>query len=157
MTRKATWSNSDSLVVGFGPNYAERQAAGVEKDKASVKTAKLSVDLVNSTLGSSGAKVTIPAGAAVKNVYAKVVTAAAGGTSIAFGDTNSTGGWITATQGAVANLTPAGLTIQANGAYAYTATEGQLPPKVYSSSLDLYVTAVGTFTAGKIDFYVEYV
>lgn len=156
MTREVTWANSDGLNVGFGTNVPERIAAGVAEVDGGQKEARLFVDLVNSTLGSTGAKITIPANSIVKNVYAKVGTAGAGGTSIAFGDAGGTGSWITATQGAVANLT-AGAAIQAAGAYAYTATEGQLPPKVYAAATDLYVTAVGTFTAGTITFVVEYV
>lgn len=155
MTRASNWTNPDGLIVGFGPNYADRNAGGVEKDKASVKTAKLQITY-QSTLGSSGDRIPIPAGSIVKNVYMKVGTAWVGGTSLAFGDTNGTGSWITATQGATANLT-AGAVIQAQGAYAFTATEGQLPPKAYASALDLYVTVSGTYTAGTADIYVEYV
>lgn len=155
MTRAATWSNPDSLVIGFGPNYPERQAGGVERDKASVKTAKLTITY-QSTFGSTGAKITIPAGSVVKNVYMKIKTNWAGGTSLAFGDTNGTGSWITATQGAEASLVTTNSPIQAQGAYAYTATEGQLPPKPYAAALDLYVTSVGTHTAGEADIYVEY-
>lgn len=156
MTRATTWTNSDGLVVGFGPNYAERTVAGVESRSGDVKEAKLHFTW-ESTMGASGAKITIPANSLVKNVYMKVDTAFAGGTSLAFGDGGSTGGWITATQGALANLTPAGTKIQAQGAYAYTATEGQLPPKVYASATDLYITKVGTFTAGVGTIIVEYV
>jgi hypothetical protein len=75
---------------------------------------------------------------------------------LAFGDASGTGSWITATQGAVANLT-VGVPIQAQGAYAYTSTEGQLPPKAYAAATDVYVTVAGTFTAGTATIYVEYV
>ena len=156
MTRQTTWTNSDGLVVGFGPNYAERQAAGVAERDGDVKEAHLDITY-QSTLGSSGAKVTVPAGSLVKNVYLRVNTAWAGGTSLAFGDAGGTGSWITATQGALANLTPAGARIQAQGAYAYTATEGQLPPKAYASATDLYFTVVGTMTAGAATVVVEYI
>lgn len=156
MTRATTWSNPDGLIVGFGPNVPERQAGAVITQKdGDVKTAKLSITFA-STLGSTGANVTVPAGAIVKNVYLKVGTAWVGGTSLAFGDTNGSGSWITATQGATASLT-AGVSIQAQGAYAFTATEGQLVPKVYPASLPLFFTVVGTFTAGTADVYVEYV
>jgi hypothetical protein len=155
MTRPTTWSNSDSLVVGYGPNIAERLVAGVQKDAGAVKTAKLQFTW-ESTMGASGAKITVPAGAAVKTVWMKVGTAWLGGTSLAFGDGSGTGSWITATQGALANLT-LNTTINAQGAYAYTATEGQLPPKVYAAATDLYITKVGTMTAGTAEIYVEYV
>ncbi len=156
MTRAATWSNSDGLVVGFGRNVPERQASAViAQEGTDTKIAKLSITY-QSTFGSTGALINIPANSLVKNVYMKVGTAWTGGTSLAFGDGGSTGGWITATQGAQASLT-AGVAIQAQGAYAYTATEGQLVPKVYASATDLYVTSVGTWTAGTADIYVEYV
>lgn len=155
MTRKTTWTNSDGLVVGFGPNYAERQVSGISTEGPSnVKETRLSITY-QSTTGSSGAKITIPAGSVVRNVYLKVGTAWAGLTSLAFGDAGGTGSWITASQGAVANLT-AGAAIQAQGAYAYTATEGQLPPKVYAAATDLYFTLVGTPTAGTATLVVEY-
>jgi len=155
MTRASTWTNSDGLVVGFGNNYPERNDAGVNEVDGNDKAAVLNITY-QSTFGSTGAMIPIPAGSLVKNVYMKVGTAWAGGTSLAFGDASSTGGWITATQGAVANLT-VGAPIQAQGAYAYTSTEGQLPPKAYATATNLYITVSGTFTAGTATIYVEYV
>jgi hypothetical protein len=157
MTRAATWSNPDGLIVGFGPNYADRNPGGVLKDKASVKTAKLQFTF-QSTLGSTGDRIPLPAGSIVKNVYMKVGTAWVGGTSLAFGDGGGTGGFISATQGATANLT-AGASIQAGGTYvaADTDTTAAERPKVYAAATDLFVTVVGTFTAGTADIYVEYV
>jgi hypothetical protein len=155
MTRKSTWTNSDGLVVGFGPNYAERNDAGVAEVDGVDKQAILKITK-DSTFGAAGAKVSLPAGSLVKNVFMKVGAAWVGGTSLAFGDAGGTGGWITATQGATASLT-AGAAIQAQGTYAYTATEGQLPPKVYAAATDLYITAVGTYTAGDATIVVEYV
>ncbi len=155
MTRASTWTNADGLVVGFGNNFPERNDAGVNEVDGNDKSAQLNITY-QSTFGSTGAKIEIPAGSIVKNVYMKTGTAWAGGTSLAFGDASGTGSWITATQGAVANLT-ANTPIQAAGAYAYTATEGQLPPKVYASATNLYITAVGTFTAGTATIIVEYV
>jgi hypothetical protein len=155
MTRKATWANPDGLIVGFGPNIPERLVAADFETDGNVKTSKLDFTF-QSTTGASGALITVPAGAIVKNVYLKVGTAWVGGTSLAFGDATTPAGWITATQGATASLT-AGAAIQAQGAYAYTATEGQLPPKPYAAATNLYITAVGTYTAGTGTLYVEYV
>jgi hypothetical protein len=155
MTRKATWTNADGLIVGFGPNYPERIDSGVVETDGYDKVASLKITR-ESTFGASGAKVSLPAGSLVKNVFMKVGTAWVGGTSLAFGDAAGTGSWITATQGAAASLT-VGVSIQAQGAYAFTATEGQLPPKVYAAATDLYITAVGTFTAGDATIVVEYV
>lgn len=155
MTRASTWTNADGLIVGFGNNFPERNDAGVNEVDGNDKSAQLNITY-QSTSGASGAKISIPAGSIVKNVYMKVGSAWVGGTSLAFGDASGTGSWITATQGATANLT-ANAAIQAQGAYAYTATEGQLPPKAYASATDLYITVVGTFTAGTATIYVEYV
>lgn len=154
MTRKGTWANNDGLVVGFGANIPERQESGVYETDGRTVQAHLAVTFA-STFGASGAKVTVPAGSFVKNVYVKVGTAWVGGTSLAFGDATTPAGWVTATQGATASLT-AGAVIQAQGSYAFTATEGQLPPKPYATATDLYITAVGTYTAGDATVVVEY-
>lgn len=157
MTYKTTWSNPDNLVVGFGPNFPERIQAAVTTQKGTdTKVAKLHVTFA-STFGSTGAKITIPAGSDVKNVYLKVNTNFAGGTSLAFGDTNTSGGWISAAQGAVANLVTTNSPIQAGGTYAIATGSSAAAPKPYPAALDLFLTAVGTFTAGDADIYVEYV
>lgn len=154
MTRQATWSNPDGLIVGFGPNYPERIVGGVANIKGRRNEAYASITY-QSTLGASGAKITVPAGSAVRTVVLKVGAAWTGGTSLAFGDATTPAGWITATQGATANLTLNAM-INAQGSYAFTATEGQLPPKVYAAATDLYFTVVGTFTAGSAQVMVEY-
>lgn len=153
MTRAATWTNSDGLVVGFGKNYPERNDAAF-RQMGETKTAKVSIEGANSTFGASGAKITIPAGSIVKNVYAKVTETWAGGTSITFGDAGDADGFIIAASWGTPS---AGGVIQADGAYVYTATEGALPPKEYAAATDLYFTKVGTYTAGKADVFVEYV
>lgn len=158
MTRRSTWTNSDGLVVGFGPNIAERQLDAVAVDGTpNVKEARVQISF-QSTFGSTGAKVTIPAGSAVKNVYMKVGTAWTGLTSLTFGDATTPAGWINATQGAVANLTANAL-IQAGGVYVAggTDTTSTRPPRVYTASTNLYFTIVGTATAGTAQVFVEYV
>lgn len=152
MTRKATWTNSDGLIVGFGPNYADRDATAVYEDSPSkVVRADFTWE---STFGASGVKVAVPAQSIVKNVYIKVTTTWVGGTSLTFGDATDTDGWTVA--GSFGTPSAGGV-IQADGAYAYTATEGQLPPKEYATATDLYFTKVGTYTAGAATVYVEYV
>lgn len=153
MTRKTSWTNSDSLIVGFGPNSAERNLEAVTNRTGDVKTAKVHITY-ESTFSNAGAIVAIPAGSAVKNVYIKVTTTWTGGTTLAFGDVGNTAGWILAASFATPT---APVTIQGDGAYAYTATEGQLPPKEYDTATTLYFTATGTYTAGEADLYVEFV
>lgn len=155
MTRKATWSNADGLIVGFGPSYNERDVAGSIKSFGANKTHKLHITY-QSTFGSTGSLLTVPAGVEVKNVYLKVTTNWAGGTSLAFGDAGSTGGYITSTQGAVASLVTTNSPIVMGGAYAIATGTSATAPKAYATATDLYFTAVGTFTAGEADVYVEY-
>lgn len=156
MTRAVTWTNSDGLVVGFGPNSPERSVAGVASMDGGQKEARLYLDLKEYAVGAAGT-VSIPAGSIVKNVYLDVTeTGTSGGSAtLAVGDGTLT--WITAAQGAVANIV-AGTPIQSLGTAAYTATEGQLPPTVYAAAATLTAT-VGTavFTAGKATLVVEYV
>lgn len=153
-SRGSSWTNSDGLKVGFGPQFPERLYAGVVETDGGLKEARLQITK-DSTFGSTGAKITIKAGQAVRNVYLKVGTAWVGGTSLAVGDAGNTSGWITAAQGAEANLT-AGVQIVSAGAYAQAATPAQLAPKVYAVDTDLYVTSVGTHTAGDATLVVEY-
>jgi hypothetical protein len=152
MTRKSTWTNADGLVVGFGPNDPERNVAGVLDHDGVVKEARLAI-----THRSSGAKVALPAGSIVLGVVMKVGTAWVGGTKVEVGDATDPDGYISATQGATAELT-AGKSIAAGGAYAVgdAATNAGLP-KVYAAATDLTATITGTFTAGTADVFVRYI
>jgi hypothetical protein len=152
MTRKSTWTNADGLVVGFGPNFAERNVAGVLETDGVVKEARLAI-----TFQSSGATVDLPAGSVVQDVVMKVGTAWVGGTDVQLGDGTDADGWVSATQGAVANLT-IGATIRAAGAYAIgdAATNRGLG-KVYAAADTLDVAFTGTFTAGTADIFVRYI
>jgi hypothetical protein len=152
MTRASTWTNADGLIVGFGANIPERNVAGVYDTDGAVKEAHLAV-----TYQSSGANIEIPAGSVVLDVVLEVGTAWAGGTKVELGDGTDPDGWISATQGAVANLTT-GATIVAGGAYAIgdAATNRGLG-KVYASADTLDVTITGSFTAGTGTFIVRYI
>ena len=152
MTRKSTWTNADGLVVGFGPNFAERNVAGVLETDGVVKEARLAI-----TFQSSGATIDLPAGSVVQDVVMKVGTAWVGGTDVQLGDGTDPDGWISATQGATASLT-IGATIRAAGAYAIgdAATNRGLG-KVYAAADTLDVAFTGTFTAGTADIFVRYI
>jgi len=151
MTRASTWTNADGLIVGFGANIPERNVAGVYDTDGAVKEAHLAI-----TYQSSGANIELPAGAVVLDVVLKVGTAWAGGTDVQLGDGTDPDGWISATQGAVANLT-AGATVRAGGAYAIgdAATNRGLG-KVYAAADTLDVAFTGTFTAGTATIVVRY-
>lgn len=152
MTRKSTWTNADGLVVGFGPNFAERNVAGVLETDGVVKEARLAI-----TFQSSGATIDLPAGSVVQDVVMKVGTAWVGGTDVQLGDGTDPDGWISATQGATASLT-IGATIRAAGAYAIgDAASNRGLGKVYASADTLDVAFTGTFTAGTADIFVRYI
>jgi hypothetical protein len=93
----------------------------------------------------------------VQDVVVKVGTAWVGGTDVQVGDGTDPDGWVSATQGAVANLT-IGATIRAAGAYAIgdAATNRGLG-KVYAAADTLDVAFTGTFTAGTADVFVRYI
>ena len=156
MTRKTTWTNSDGLVVGFGPNFAERNEAGVVKTSGGEKEARLQL-----SYQSSGANIAVPAGSVIKSVTLKVGDAWTGGTKLEVGDGTDADGFISATQGAQASLT-AGVTIDAGGAYviaaAGTTPDVNVPKlnKVYAAADTIDVTLTGTFTAGTATLIVTY-
>jgi len=151
MTRASSWTNADGLIVGFGANIPERNVSGVYEHDGAVKEAHLAI-----TYQSSGANIDLPAGSVVLEVVMKVGTAWAGGTDVQLGDGTDADGWISATQGAVANLTT-GATVRAAGAYAIgdAATNRGLG-KVYASADTLDVAFTGTFTAGTATIVVRY-
>lgn len=153
MTRKTTWTNADGLVVGFGPNVPERNVAGVFNTDGVVKEARLAI-----THLSSGAAVSLPAGAAVLDVVVKVGTAWVGGTKVEVGDGSDADGWVSAAQGATANLT-AGATVRAGGAYAVGGTDATAKAlgKVYATADTLDVAITGSYTAGTADVIVRYI
>jgi hypothetical protein len=153
MTRKSSWTNSDGLVVGFGPNYPERHEGGVLNFEGPYKVLSAQI-----TYQSTPASVTlpVPAGSAVKSVYLIVGSAWVGGTDIQVGDGTDPDGFISATQGAVANLL-AGAMIRASGAYAIgDAATNRALDKTYAAADNIDVAFTGTFTAGTATVYVEY-
>ena len=152
MTRQSTWANADGLIVGFGPNTPERNIAGDYSTDGAIKETVLQI-----TNQSSGAVIPIPAGSAVLDVVLRVGTGWTGGTRVEIGDASDADGWISATQGATANLT-AGAEIVAGGAYAIgdAATNKGLA-KVYAAATNLTATITGTYTAGTATIVVRYI
>lgn len=152
MTRKSTWTNADGLVVGFGPQYPERNVAGIFETDGVVKVARLAI-----TYQSSGATVALPAGSVVTGVVMKVGAAWVGGTTVEIGDGTDPDGWISAVQGATAALT-IGVSIVAAGAYALgSIAPNQALSKVYAAADTIDVTITGAYTAGNADVFVSYI
>lgn len=152
MTRASTWSNPDGLVVGFGPNFPERNVGGVVDTPGFVKEAVLQF-----TFESSSPNISLPANSVIHDVFLVVGTAWVGGTDVQVGDGGDPDGFISASQGATANLT-AGKMIRGGGAYmvADTDTTAQELPKVYTSADTVDVAFTGTFTAGTASLVVRY-
>ena len=130
MTRKATWTNSDGLVVGFVPSYNER-TGNVHRNEggmAGAKSASVWFDYaaMNACNGAGGTvNVPVPAGARILNVRIVVGTAwTSTGTNTAEvgltgGDTD---GFITATVLTTANFT-AGAVLNGDGVLLFGATD----------------------------------
>jgi hypothetical protein len=148
LSRKASWTNSDGLVVGFGNRYSERQATAVKYTDGSRK--ELVLDF---TFESSTPALDIPAGFVVDNAYVVIGTAWLSGTSLTIGDGSDADGWFTATALAQASMT-AGAIIEADGAYVQGDDGGaaeplnRAQPKKYASADTLDFVTNGTFTAG---------
>ena len=150
MTRKSSWTNADGLVVGFGPNTPEVVGA-LAKGDGDIKTKH-----VHFKYNSTSVNIPVPAGATVLGVVLTVGTAWVGGTDIQVGDGSDADGFVTAAQGATANLT-AGASIVGSGVYTKGATDtGAQELKLYASADTIDVAFTGTFTAGTATLSVSY-
>lgn len=74
MTRAATWTNSDSLVVGFGKNTAETKAGGVVKTMGGVKEARMYIDYTTPTTAAPYG-INLPAESLLVDCWVEVGTA----------------------------------------------------------------------------------
>ncbi len=151
MTRKATWTNADGLVVGFGPNTPEIVGAVAKEYGGAIKTASVVFDYTK-----TGVNVPLPAGSQVVGVQIRVGKAWVGGTTLEVGDGSDADGFVTAAAGATANLT-AGAVINATGVYVLGATDTAAREfKTYASADTVDVVYTGTYTAGTAVLVVEY-
>ena len=169
MTHKTTWANSDSLNVGFGPNYPERQAAGVHKSEGVERVAMLHVTY-ESTFGESSAYIQLPRMAKVLSADFRVDKAWASGDAgtLAVGhdeaDSADIDAFITATALAAASLTPAGKVIPGDGVYLVGDNPDNEGFKVaLTDSFDdatkgvkVFITKANNFTAGEGTLIVKY-
>lgn len=171
------WTNADGLTVAYSSQGWPTNIVRPTPEEAT-KFAVLDVDLTKLATGQtsyprdlSGDQVTdgfseedfyFPVGSSVLRVIAVATTAAAGGTSITLGTYQKDGtivsatSLITATEGVLANMSTKGARIYGAGAYL-TTTAGTVGPGS-SSGVNEYValTATGTFTAGKLRIFIEY-
>lgn len=150
MARASTWTNADGLVVGFGQNSAEVTGA-VSAAEGGLKTAHVYFDYK-----STGVNIPVSAGSTVVAVYLEVGTAWVGGTDVQVGDGSDADGFVTAAQGATANLT-AGAKIVGAGLYTKGGTDTTAQElKVYAAADTIDVAFTGTFTAGTATLTVVY-
>lgn len=74
MTYKSTWSNPDGLIVGFGPNVAERQDGGIVKTEGHKKQARMHFNyLTETTVSPHG--IVLPAESLLVSAWVEVGTA----------------------------------------------------------------------------------
>lgn len=161
MTRKTTWTNSDGLIVGFGPNTPESKTGGVVKTEGNIKEGRLSFDYTTPTTASPYGLV-LPAESLLLRAWVEVGTAwatsDAGKIEIGYigGDTDAlvldldeqaaTGG--TANSKFYAN----GVDIVADT----DTTAGQLPISL-ASETRIGITKTNNFTAGTATLVVQYI
>jgi len=172
MARDATWTNSDGLVVGFGPHTEDNDVAAVYQSAGGFVTAQVEYTLADlpDTFAAANRKpqeIIIPRGSVIKNAWLHTLAAAvsAGGGTLDIG-TWGTNDSADDVDGLVADATVAeigviGSVIKLDGplvADAATAAADQQAVGTTSNSdvvlCASYETAV--FTAGKVRLVVEY-
>lgn len=155
--RKATWSNSDGLVVGFG-SHNPPTAGGVVKTVGGPKVTKTYFDWTDLNAARS-IYADVPAGARVLDVRLEVNTAftSTGTNTITVGDGSDADGFITTTAADTTTLT-ANASIGPDGVYAFGATDtGAAELKTYSSADTIDVASAQTdWTAGQATLVVTY-
>lgn len=174
------WTNADGLQVAF-PNYYSaypklpNQARFLESDGA-VKMVEIDYDLTQIPTGTvsyssdlnndgtvdgfSNADSYIPAGSTVLRAIVIASTAATGGTSFTVGSYGKTGtaiaatGFVTATEGVLANINTVGKRTLGAGALCAAAagTAG-----VGTADAYIGIGTTGTFTAGTGRIIIEYI
>lgn len=162
------WQNSDGLTVKFGTekplnkqyggsvtSYGSRKVLTYRFDYTNLPSFTTDLNNDGTNNGFSLQDVGVPAGASIESVKLKIGTAWTSGTSLAVGSYQLDGtvidadGYITATQGATANLTTGAL-ITGTGADI-----GEHPHATEAAYT--VVAAVGTFTTGDAVLVVDYI
>ena len=159
MTRATTWSNSDGLVVGFGPNFSERQKGADVNMTGHVHQAVLDFNYQSTAASAGDCKIDIPAGATITSVVLKTGTLWDNGTAIEIGDAADPNGWFTTTLLAEADLDGGdNLTWVADGVYAVgDNADNKANGKDYDTAGQIDVLITGTFTKGTARLIVDYI
>lgn len=159
--RAATWSNSDGLVVGYGPNSPAIAGApaknygGISGTKAAVQK----FDWKNLNAGDA-LKITVPAGTRVLDVriVVDVGFTSTGTNTLTVGDATTAAGFITTSAATTTTMATAGNVILPDGVYAFGATDtGAAELKSYASATDIVIaTGMTDWTAGSATLSVTY-
>jgi len=153
--RDNIWTNKDGLNVGFGTRDVDTNAAAVVVAGDS-QVRRVVMKVVGTEVGTAPTagqlenSATIPAGAFVLSckLYVDTQFTGAGAEFVAggYGDTDDPNGFVTATEGAVANLT-ADAVITGAGAYITSTLADDITVGVLSDT---------AFTAGSGTMVIEY-
>jgi len=156
--RKATWSNSDGLVVGFG-THNPPTAGGVVKTVGGPRVTKTYFDWTDLNAARS-IYADVPAGSRVLDVRLEVRVGftSTGTNTITVGDGSDADGFITATAADTTTMATAGASINPDGVYAFGATDtGAAELKTYASADTIDVASAQTdWTAGQATLVVTY-
>jgi hypothetical protein len=157
MPYRSTWTNSDGLVVGFGPKAPE--FAGELTDEAGTKLAVTTFDWKDLN-AASAINVPVPAGAAVLDVRLVVLEGftATGTNTITVGDGSTANGFITVSAATSATMANAGAVILSDGVYAFATTDTTAPEiKRYTSADTIDLASAQTdWLGGKAALRVVY-
>lgn len=159
--RKATWTNSDGLVVGFG-THRPTTAGGITRSAGAVKTTKTYFDWKDLNAGRA-IYTDVPAGARVLDVRINVVSAfsSTGTNTITVGDGTTANGFIT-TSAADTTTLIAGAVILPDGVYSYDdtadgdVTAAELKKYAAADTIDL-ASAQTDWTGGVGTLEVTYI
>lgn len=161
MTRASTWTNSDGLVVGFGPNTPQTTGADAKNygGIGGAKTALAKFDWKNLNAAAT-INVPVPAGARILDVRLVVDTGftSTGSNTITVGDGSDADGFITASAATTAAMATAGAVITVDGAYTIADTDTTAPQiKAYSAADTIDLASAQTdWTAGAATLVVTY-
>jgi len=165
--RGASWTNSDSLVVGFGPQFPVREGSNAKNygGVGGAKVASVVFDYKDMNACTTGGVVNVPVPAGSKVLDVRVVIGTAwtstGTNTFEVGLTGGdVDGYITTTVGTIANMT-AGAVLNADGVFTYDdsadgdATAAELKAFASADTIDI-VTAMSDWTAGNATLVVTY-
>lgn len=158
MSRNATWTNDDGLVVGFGARDSINPNAATVRTEGNVCIMQFplhyedTLEIGTDVPGASGKNIPVPANSVIKRGQFQVTEAYVGGTNIDFGFMNAAGTAIDDDGLDVAVLTAA-LTLD-----AVIDFDGALiGASVGSADAYFGVVTTGTYTAGSGIVTIEYI